>query len=74
MLHGIYARQEDRLLFLLPLLVLFYQVSAVDTVLWGVFILPEAGGIMLQACRMRVGDRDLVGAGAARLLGFVPAS
>ena len=55
MLHGVDARQEDCLLIFVPLFVPCYQVGAVDAALRGVFVLPEAGGVVLQACRMRVG-------------------
>ena len=73
-LHGVDARQEDRLLIFVPLLVPSYQVGAVDAALRGVFVLPEAGGVVLQASRMRVGHCEPVGAGGAGLRGLVPAS
>ena len=72
-LHGVDACQEDRLLIFVPLLVPSYQVGAVDAALRGVFVLPEAGGV-LQASRMRVGHCEPVGAGGAGLRGLVPAS
>ena len=55
MLHGVDACQEDRLLFFLPFLELGYQVGAMYAALRDEFVLPEAGGIVLQAGRVRVG-------------------
>ena len=73
-LHGVDACQEDRLLIFVPLLVPSYQVGAVDAALWDVLVLSEAGGVVLQASRMRVGYCELVGVGGAGLLGLFPAS
>ena len=38
------------------------------------FVLPEAGGIVLQAGRVRVGYGELVGADGTGFLGLFPAS
>ena len=73
-LHGVDARQEDRLLIFVPLLVPSYQVGAVDAALQVVFVLPEAGGVVIQASRMTVGHCEPVGAGGAGLRGLVPTS
>ena len=72
-LHGV-ACQEDRLLIFVPLPVPSYQVGAVDAALRDEFVLSEAGGVVLQASRVRVGYCELVGAGGAGLLGLFPAS
>ena len=74
MLHGVDACQEDRLLIFVPLLEPGYQVGAMYAALQDEFVLSEAGGIVLQAGRVRVGYCKLVGADGAGLLGLFPAS
>ena len=73
-LHGVETCQEDRLLVFLPFLEHGYQEGAMYAALRDEFVLPEAGGIVLQAGRVRVGYGELVGADGAGFLGLFPAS
>ena len=73
-LHGVDTCQEDRLLVFLPFLELGYQVGAMYAALRDEFVLPEAGGIVLQAGRVRVGYGEFVRADGAGFLGLFPAS
>ena len=74
MLHGVDTSQEDRLLVFLSFPELGYQVRAMNTALRDEFVLPEAGGIVLQAGGVGVGYGEFVRADGAGFLGLFPAS